>query len=117
MALCRRAGARCKTGARRQAAGRAAADLGQRPLPPALDSASKPGNRRADRLRQLDCRDVLESRPPAEHGVVVCNPPYGVRLDDQDRLAELYPRLGDWLKQHWSGWNAFSLPPTCGWPN
>ena len=56
---------------------------------------------------QLDCRDVLESRPPAEHGVVVCNPPYGVRLDDQDRLAELYPRLGDWLKQHWSGWNAF----------
>ncbi len=39
--------------------------------------------------------------------MVVCNPPYCVRLDDQDRLAELYPRLGDWLKQHWSGWNAF----------
>lgn len=24
-----------------------------------------------------------------------------------EMMAELYPRLGDWLKQHWSGWNAF----------
>ena len=93
-----------------------AAELPAAPLPiwgsdryrPALDSARQ--NLEAAGLTgcvQLDCRDVLESRPPAEHGVVVCNPPYGVRLDDQDRLAELYPRLGDWLKQHWSGWNAF----------
>ena len=32
-------------------------------------------------------------------GILLTNPPYGVRLDDQKRLAELYPRLGDALKQ------------------
>ena len=77
---------------------------------PALDSAQR--NLDAAGLGnciQLACRDVLEVRPPADHGVLVCNPPYGVRLDDQDRLAELYPRLGDWLKQHWAGWDAFFL--------
>lgn len=51
-------------------------------------------------------RDVLDARPFAESGLIVCNPPYGVRLDEQDALAELYPQLGSWLKQHFAGWTA-----------
>jgi putative N6-adenine-specific DNA methylase len=57
----------------------------------------------------LASADILETRPWIDHGLIVTNPPYGVRLDDQDRLAALYPRLGDWLKQHWAGWNVFFL--------
>lgn len=51
--------------------------------------------------------DVLEMRPPADSGVIVTNPPYGVRQQDLHSLAELYPRLGDALKQKYAGWTAY----------
>ena len=37
--------------------------------------------------------DVLDMKPPAAAGVIVTNPPYGVRLGDQAALAAFYPRL------------------------
>ena len=49
--------------------------------------------------------NVLELTPPGTSGTVVTNPPYGVRLGEQDELARFYPRLGDALKQRFSGWN------------
>jgi len=55
----------------------------------------------------LGCGDVLDARPHAEAGLIVTNPPYGIRLDEQDALAELYPELGHWLKKHFSGWTAY----------
>ncbi len=60
----------------------------------------------AVRLKQAD---VLRLAPPAESGVLVTNPPYGVRLGEQEQLAQLYPRLGDALKQNFSGWDCFFL--------
>lgn len=51
--------------------------------------------------------DVLEVPPPAEGGVLVTNPPYGVRMGEADALAEFYPRLGDGLKQRFAGWRVF----------
>jgi putative N6-adenine-specific DNA methylase len=51
--------------------------------------------------------NVLELPPPAPTGILVVNPPYGVRLAEQDELAALYPRLGDTLKQKYSGWTAY----------
>ncbi|MGH8630673.1 MAG: THUMP domain-containing class I SAM-dependent RNA methyltransferase [Burkholderiales bacterium] len=51
--------------------------------------------------------DVLAVTPPAHSGVLVMNPPYGVRTEDRDRLAEFYPRLGDALKQRFAGWHAY----------
>lgn len=53
--------------------------------------------------------DALELNAPAEHGVIVTNPPYGERLSDRETLAEWYPLLGDWLKQNFSGWRACIL--------
>ena len=53
--------------------------------------------------------DVLEMPPPASEGILVSNPPYGVRLDDQDALAALYPKLGDALKKKYAGWTAYLL--------
>jgi putative N6-adenine-specific DNA methylase len=50
--------------------------------------------------------DVLSRSAPAIAGVIVANPPYGVRLADQAALADLYPRLGDALKRNFAGWRA-----------
>jgi 23S rRNA (guanine2445-N2)-methyltransferase len=55
----------------------------------------------------LERADALTRAAPASSGVLLTNPPYGVRLSDQRQLAELYPRLGDALKQRFAGWNAF----------
>ena len=55
---------------------------------------------------QLEQKDVLQARPDADSGLMITNPPYGVRMDEQESLAELYPLLGDWLKAHFAGWTA-----------
>ncbi len=53
--------------------------------------------------------DVLARAAPCSTGLLVSNPPYGVRLDDAAKLAAFYPRLGDALKQHFVGWTACLL--------
>lgn len=53
--------------------------------------------------------DVLERTAPMASGLLLTNPPYGVRLDDQQRLAAFYPKLGDALKRHFPGWIAWIL--------
>jgi putative N6-adenine-specific DNA methylase len=51
--------------------------------------------------------DVLARDAPAPSGTLLSNPPYGVRLEDQQRLAQFYPRLGDALKQRFPDWTAW----------
>jgi putative N6-adenine-specific DNA methylase len=58
------------------------------------------------RLRE---QDILSLEPPASKGVLVMNPPYGVRMGQADELEALYPRLGDWLKRRFAGWRAYIL--------
>jgi putative N6-adenine-specific DNA methylase len=53
--------------------------------------------------------DVLDITAPATEGIIVSNPPYGVRLGEQEALAEFYPKLGDVLKKQFSGWRAYFL--------
>src|SRR5688572_30327296 len=53
--------------------------------------------------------DVLEITAPATEGIIVSNPPYGVRLGEQEALAEFYPKLGDVLKKQFGGWRAYFL--------
>jgi len=52
---------------------------------------------------------VLEITAPAKEGIIVSNPPYGVRLGEQEALAEFYPKLGDVLKKQFAGWRAYFL--------
>jgi putative N6-adenine-specific DNA methylase len=52
----------------------------------------------------LQTCDVLAVTAPAPAGVVVINPPYGLRLGDAAALRELYPELGNLLKQRFAGW-------------
>jgi 23S rRNA (guanine2445-N2)-methyltransferase len=56
---------------------------------------------------RLHQSDILDLTPPAEQGIMVINPPYGVRLSEPDKLDAFYPRLGDWLKQRYAGWRAY----------
>jgi putative N6-adenine-specific DNA methylase len=56
------------------------------------------------RLKQAD---VLDVEPPSAEGIMVTNPPYGVRIGDEVELAVFYPRLGDTLKQRFPGWRAY----------
>ena len=58
----------------------------------------------AVRLKQAN---VLEVSPPAEQGILVANLPYGERMGELEELAELYPKLGDALKQKFGGWAAY----------
>ena len=64
--------------------------------------------------------DILVVDPPAQSGVMVTNPPYGVRLGEQKLLDALYPKLGDALKQRFAGWRCYffsgddSLPKLIG---
>ena len=53
--------------------------------------------------------DVLAREAPLQAGLLVSNPPYGVRLDDAAKLAAFYPKLGDALKQRFTGWTACLL--------
>jgi len=39
--------------------------------------------------------------------VIVCNPPYGIRLGDKKNLGQFYQSLGDFLKQRCQGSTAF----------
>jgi putative N6-adenine-specific DNA methylase len=50
--------------------------------------------------------DVLTRAAPGTAGILIANPPYGVRLGEDAALAAFYPRLGDALKQHFAGWIA-----------
>jgi putative N6-adenine-specific DNA methylase len=58
---------------------------------------------------QLAHVDVLEAIPPSDKGVLVTNPPYGVRIGEDEELAVFYPKLGEALKRKYAGWNTYFL--------
>lgn len=56
---------------------------------------------------QLKQANILEVSAPTEEGILVTNPPYGERMGEIGDLAEFYPKLGDLLKQKFTGWRAY----------
>ena len=56
-------------------------------------------------------RPLRDCAPPdgAPPGLLVVNPPYGVRLGDEAKLAPLYAELGDVLRRRFLGWSAYVL--------
>lgn len=45
---------------------------------------------------------------PAPGGLLITNPPYDERLKVED-VAQFYESIGDRLKQHWTGWDAWLI--------
>jgi putative N6-adenine-specific DNA methylase len=62
-----------------------------------------------EKVVSLERANVLEISAPAKTGIIITNPPYGVRLGEQQKLAEFYPKLGDVLKRQFSGWRVYLL--------
>jgi putative N6-adenine-specific DNA methylase len=58
---------------------------------------------------QLAQVDMTNAIPPADNGVLVANPPYGVRIGEDEELALLYPKMGEALKKKFAGWNTYFL--------
>ncbi len=58
---------------------------------------------------QLAHVDMVKAIPPADSGVLVANPPYGVRIGEDEELALLYPTIGEALKRKFAGWNTYFL--------
>ena len=53
--------------------------------------------------RDIEYAEPAESWTP---GLLICNPPYGERLGDEQETAELYKKFGESLKAHFIGWKA-----------
>ena len=58
---------------------------------------------------QIAHAEFTQISAPAGEGVMVANPPYGVRIGEDEGLAELYPKMGETLKRKFAGWNAYFL--------
>jgi putative N6-adenine-specific DNA methylase len=81
-------------------------DLHGRSVEQARMNLREAGLEAAVTLKQVN---LLELSAPAARGMLVTNPPYGVRLGEKERLAQFYPQLGDALKQRFAGWTAYIL--------
>jgi putative N6-adenine-specific DNA methylase len=59
-------------------------------------------------LLAFDRLDVADARPPAGGragpGTLICNPPYGERIGEEDELIPLYRRIGEVAAEYWRGW-------------
>ncbi len=72
----------------------------------ARQNLSEAGLLEAVQLSQVDITTVI---PPADGGVLIANPPYGVRIGEDEELALLYPKMGEALKRKFAGWNTYFL--------
>ncbi len=72
----------------------------------AVESAR--GNARAagvGHLLKFEMLELKQARPPAgPPGLLICNPPYGERLGEEEELGPLYRSLGEAAAEHWPGW-------------
>jgi putative N6-adenine-specific DNA methylase len=57
---------------------------------------------------QLSCKDFNKITAPLGEGVLVANPPYGVRIGDED-LETFYPLWASTLKNVFAGWRTYFL--------
>ena len=97
---------RARAGTRRRAAifGSDADARAVRAAEASAQRAGLHGRVRFSRLALADCAPV-----PGAAGIVVTNPPYGVRLGEEAQLGALYGQLGDVLRRRFLGWTAFVL--------
>jgi len=58
---------------------------------------------------QIQQKDMTQLDAPESEGTLVANPPYGVRIGEQEELAALYPKMSETLKRKFAGWNTYFL--------
>ena len=72
---------------------------------------AKENAKNAGVLKYLDLKvaPIAVAEPPVTNGLIVCNPPYGARIGDEDNLKDVYRDLGYTLKNRFQGWDAWIL--------
>ena len=86
-----------------------ASDIEERYVQVARESAMKA---QVDEHIEFSCRPFSEVKPQGPAGIVIANLPYGDRVTTSEPLVDLYKRLGDWLKNNFSGWEAVLITAT-----
>ncbi|MFZ4076607.1 MAG: bifunctional 23S rRNA (guanine(2069)-N(7))-methyltransferase RlmK/23S rRNA (guanine(2445)-N(2))-methyltransferase RlmL [Legionellaceae bacterium] len=78
---------------------------------PALIDCAKENAQRAGvaSFIRWDIQSLEEARPVSKQGLMITNPPYGVRMGEEDDLIALYRSLGETLHRHFQGWQAALL--------
>ncbi len=56
-------------------------------------------------LNKRDATKITPMDPPP--GIVICNPPYGERMGEEDQLMSLYKDLGENFKHNFQGYRAY----------
>ncbi len=56
----------------------------------------------------VEKREINDSAPASawQPGLLICNPPYGERLGDDEKIAQLYLQFGEILKANFKNWKA-----------
>ncbi len=58
---------------------------------------------------ELINNDFLALQLSCIPGIIICNPPYGKKLGDENELIYLYEQMGIFLKKNFSGWEFWLL--------
>ncbi len=58
---------------------------------------------------ELINNDFLALQLSCTPGIIICNPPYGKKLGDENELIDLYEQMGIFLKKNFSGWEFWLL--------
>lgn len=67
-----------------------------------------------DHLIEFETCDISETPIPDGKGVVVVNPPYGMRLGDDTDLRPLYKKIGDFMKSDCPGKTGYVFTANMG---
>ncbi|HPV04009.1 MAG TPA: hypothetical protein PLC24_05520 [Myxococcota bacterium] len=80
--------------------------------PAVLQAAStNAANAGATSMITFEPADFFDAAPPCPPGLLVLNPPYGLRLDATRDAAALYRRIATTISSRWAGWRyAVVLP-------
>lgn len=68
-----------------------------------------------DDIIEFKKANAVQLKPPVEKGMMVVNPPYGVRLGNEFFLEELYRDWAFNLKSHYKGWDVWLLSGDPQW--
>ncbi len=63
---------------------------------------------KVDDLVKTICGDFFEWTPPEGKGILIMNPPYGERMEQDDSL-EFYKQIGDTFKKKYAGYEAWLI--------
>ncbi len=58
---------------------------------------------------ELQNDDFKNIQFKSSEGIILCNPPYGKKIGDENELITLYAEMGEFLKKKFSGWEFWLL--------